>query len=752
MEKIRLLSGIFKDSESKGKEYLLYLDADRLLAPCYEAIGLKHKHNRYGGWEEREISGHSLGHYLSALSYMYVATEEEEIKEKLNYAISELGYLQDIEGSGYVSGFKKNCFNKVFSKEFKVTRFELGDSWVPWYSIHKIYAGLLDAYKLTNNEKALKILINLSNWAKRGLDNLTEEEFDKMLYCEHGGMCEVMGELYEITKNEDYLNLAIRFIDKEIIYPLMAEKDELEGKHANTQIPKMLGIAKLYDITKEEKYKKACEYFWNIVTSERSYSIGGNSIDEHFGKIGTEALGVTTAETCNTYNMLKLTEYLYKWNHNVKYMDYYEKALYNHILASQDPISGMKTYFVSTKPGHFKVYCSPDKSFWCCTGSGMENPCKYSRNIYYTNENDVYVNLFISSSIELEDKSIKINQITDFPKEEKTKIIIEETNDLSYEIKIRIPYWLNNDIKVMLNNNKINFKKEQGYISIFNLWKKGDTLDISLDMNLHIYTSREDKNKICFMYGPLVLAGAFGRENFPESDILEDHLKLNHYKSIDIPVIISKNDNLLNNVKRIKGKDLEFELNFNNYVIKESVILKPFYDVHHERYNIYFTKMTSEEDLDKDFLSYDELLESITIDKINFNEQQMEIEHKLSSTNSISDYSLEYGMGYREAFENGYFSFLLDTNLEDEIYLCLNKSEDSESSFTIYVGDKKLDKENLMNDKKKFVCNYYYNIPKEVLKEKIEIKIKAGEKLSTGKIFSARLTNKKIKGKEDFNE
>lgn len=592
MKKIRLLNGIFKDSENKGKEYLFYLDVDRLLAPCYEAIGLKPKNNRYGGWEERGISGHSLGHYLSALSHMYVATEDEEIKERLNYAINELGFLQDIEGSGYISGFKKDCFNKVFAKDFNVTRFELGDSWVPWYSIHKIYSGLLDAYKLTNNEKALEILINLSNWAKIGLDNLTEIEFDKMLYCEHGGMCEVMGGLYEITQNEDYLNLAIRFIDKEIIYPLMSGKDDLEGKHANTQIPKILGIAKLYDITKEEKYRKASEYFWNIVTSERSYVIGGNSIDEHFGKIGSEQLGATTAETCNTYNMLKLTEYLYKWNHDSKYMDYYEKALYNHILASQDPISGMKTYFVSTKPGHFKVYCTPDKSFWCCTGSGMENPGKYIRNIYYIDENNIFVNLFISSSIELEYKNIKINQITNFPTEEKTKIIIEETNNSKYEIKIRIPYWLNNDIKVKLNGNLVDFKKEKGYISIINLWKKGDTLDISLDMNLHIYTSKEDKNKICFMYGPLVLAGAFGRNNFPKSDILEDHLKLNNYKSIDIP-IISGNDNLLSNIKKIKDKYLEFELNFNNSNLKESVILKPFYDIHHERYSIYFTKITN---------------------------------------------------------------------------------------------------------------------------------------------------------------
>ncbi len=591
MNKISLLNGIFKDSENKGKAYLLYLDSDRLLAPCYEAIGLNPKNYRYGGWEEREISGHSLGHYLSALSYMYIATDDVTIKEKIDYIVDELSYLQDVEKTGYVSGFKKDCFDKVFSRNFTVTRFDLGDSWVPWYSIHKIYSGLLDAYKLSNNKKALEILIKLSDWAKNGLDNLTEEEFDKMLYCEHGGMCEVFGLLYEITKNKDYLNLSIRFIDKEIIYPLMKNKDELEGKHANTQIPKILGIAKLYDITKDEKYKQVCELFWNIVTRERSYAIGGNSIDEHFGKIRTETLGVTTAETCNTYNMLKLTEYLYKWDHHSKYIDYYEKALYNHILASQDPISGMKTYFVSTKPGHFKVYCSLDKSFWCCTGSGMENPGKYTKNIYYVENNDIYINLFISSTIELKEKNIKINQITDFPNKEKTKIIIKESNNECYTLKIRVPYWISSDIEVLLNGKEVCCDKEKGYISIKKLWKKGDVLEIKLNMDLHIYNSREDENKVCFMYGPLVLAGAFGREAFPESDIVEDHLKLNNHKPIEIPSIISENHNLLNKVKKVENKwNLEFELSFNNEG-NDVVKLIPFYNLHHERYSIYFTRI-----------------------------------------------------------------------------------------------------------------------------------------------------------------
>ena len=305
MENVILLNGIFKESQEIGKKYLLHLDADRLLAPCYEAINQTPKKPRYGGWEEKEISGHSLGHFLSALCAMYIADKDIRLKEKANYIVSELAYLQSLDDEGYVSGFQRKCFDKVFTGSFNVNRFELGDSWVPWYSIHKIYAGLIDAYELIENEQALKVVIKLADWAKKGTDNLTDDQFEKMLYCEHGGMCEAMAKLYKITKNQDYLDLAIRFIHKETINPLIELKDELEGKHANTQIPKVIGVAALYEITGKEEYKRACEFFWNIVTNGRSYAIGGNSRDEHFGKCCSEKLDVTTAETCNTYNMLK---------------------------------------------------------------------------------------------------------------------------------------------------------------------------------------------------------------------------------------------------------------------------------------------------------------------------------------------------------------------------------------------------------------------------------------------------------------
>lgn len=487
MNNVKLLDGMFKQSQDKGKEYLLYLDLDRLIAPCYEAAGQKPKKPRYGGWEAKEIAGHSIGHWLSAASSMYAATGDIELKNRLEYAIDELSFVQSFDSSGYVSGFSRDCFDQVFSGEFHVEHFSLGGSWVPWYSIHKIYAGLIDTYTLTGNEKALQVVVKLADWAKNGLANLNDDQFQKMLICEHGGMNEAMADLYRITGNNDYLELAKRFCHKAILDPLSKGIDDLEGKHANTQIPKVIGSAKLYNLTGDIYYRNIAEFFWNKVVQDRSYVIGGNSINEHFGPEHSEKLGKTTTETCNTYNMLKLTELIYQWEHRTEYIDFYEKALYNHILASQDPDSGMKTYFVSTEPGHFKVYCTPDDSFWCCTGTGMENPARYTRNIYYQEGDQLYVNLFISSQIELQNKKVILKQETSFPTGECTKLTFIQANGIKMDLHIRIPYWLVGEMEVTVNGKPVKAQIANNYLVITRQWQRGDIVEIRLPMNLHLY-------------------------------------------------------------------------------------------------------------------------------------------------------------------------------------------------------------------------------------------------------------------------
>lgn len=349
---------------------------------------------------------------------------------------------------------------------------------------------------------------------KKGTDNLNDEQFQRMLVCEYGGMNEALADLYSITNNQDYLELAIRFCHQAILDPLSKGIDELEGKHANTQIPKVIGAAKLYEITGNEEYKKMAVFFWNEVTKNRTYIIGGNSIGEHFGPIKKETLGVTTNETCNTYNMLKLTEHLYKWSHQTDYIDYYERALYNHILASQDPDSGMKTYFVSTQPGHFKVYCSHDDSFWCCTGTGMENPARYTRNIYYREDDNVYVNLFIASELVMDNKRIRMKQITDFPKSNKVKILFEESHAELVKLHIRVPNWVSGEVHAIINRTEQISVSKNGYLTIARHWDSGDTVEFELPMNLHIYSAKDNPAKVGLIYGPVVLAGALEKTEF----------------------------------------------------------------------------------------------------------------------------------------------------------------------------------------------------------------------------------------------
>jgi DUF1680 family protein len=758
MEEVKLLKGLFETSQEKGKEYLLYLDVDRLIAPCYEAAGKTAKKPKYGGWESKPISGHSLGHFLSALAAMYRATQDIVLKEKLDYAVSEIALVQSFDSEGYVSGFPRACFDRVFTGEFEVSRFSLGDSWVPWYSIHKIYAGLIDAYLLTDNQQALEVLIKLADWANNGLKNLTQEQFDRMLFCEHGGMCESMAKLYEITGNKEYLNLSMRFYHKETMLPLVKQQDELEGKHANTQIPKVIGSAKLYELTGDEDYKKAALFFWNSVTKSRSYAIGGNSRDEHFGKSDTEKLGVTTAETCNTYNMMKLTEYLFSWNQDSEYMDYYENALYNHILASQDPDSGMKMYFVSTQPGHFKVYCSADNSFWCCTGTGMENPARYIRQIYYRNKDELFVNLYIASKINFEDKGIILRQETSFPETDTTKLVFEQASGRYMSIKLRVPYWAAAEVTAVVNGDEKYSSSERGYITISKNWKSGDTIEVKLPMNTHIYVSKEDSSKIAFMYGPLVLAGALGTENFPETDILEDHQKLNNYPGIIVPTLVTNDSELAQLVSQVKGLLLTFETKAISQPGDMKCKLIPFYALHHQRYTIYWTKMTKEEYSLSQLASpdYQQRLDKVTLDTVNPNEQQSEIDHIIKSENSTADYFSAAGKGWRESNNAGYFSYQMGVNPQSQMYLvvtywgsdreCFRDGKKYLRNFNISIDNNVISNEILNENKPYTLYDEFYAIPQQFTKDKskIEVRFSCDEKSVAGRVFGIRITTEKI--------
>ncbi|ENH97885.1 acetyl-CoA carboxylase, biotin carboxylase [Gracilibacillus halophilus YIM-C55.5] len=733
MEQTILQDAMFKQSQEKGKEYLINLDVDRLVAPCYEAASHTPKKPRYGGWESTAISGHSIGHWLSATATMYQVTGDETLYVKLNDALEELAYVQSLDRTGFVAGFPRDCFDQVFTGEFDVDNFSLGGSWVPWYSIHKIFAGLVDVYYLTGHRLALDIVTTLADWAYQGLHTLTHDQFQKMLVCEHGGMIEVFADLYQMTHDDRYLELAEKFYHEAVLDPLARGVDDLEGKHANTQIPKVIGVAKLYNLTGKDKYQRIATFFWEQVIKYRTYAIGGNSIREHFGPEEAEELGITTTETCNTYNMLKLTELLFEWEPSSRYYDFYERALYNHILASQDPDTGMKTYFVPSEPGHFKVYHSEENSFWCCTGTGMESPARYNQGIYDYIKDDFYVQLFIQSKF-VSDPFV-MSQHTDFPYQLKTRLTIEYVSNPATKMNIRKPYWLTEPLQCYVNDEWISYKEENGYIVIENDWQEGDVIEITLPTDVHIYQAKDDPRKQVVMYGPLVLAGALGRENYPKTDILDDHQALNDHPLIDVPTLVT-NEPLFTQITCVNWKTLTFETEPIGQPNHQSVTLKPFYDIHHERYTIYWKVMTEkefthfiEEDNDR---GEDEM--GITIDQVSPGEQQPEVDHQLQRLYSHTGYNAIVKKNWREAKDGGFFSYnvKVDSNQPIDLSVSYFGSDQQEiidgqvfeREFAIYINENLLSKQTLHGEKEGQLVTVRYALPEEWVRDKQEITVR----------------------------
>lgn len=757
---VKLSDGIFKTSQETGKIIIKSLDVDRLLAPVAYSVGaISDTSKYYGGWEAynyrgykgKGISGHSLGHWMSAAASMYAVSEDSEIKEKLDYAVEKLAEYQKTDGHGYIGGFSRQGFENVLNGNLKVSAFDLNGYWVPWYSLHKIYQGLIDTYTLTGNEKALEVVCGFADWAKNVTDPMSDDKFNQMLECEYGGMNEVMAELYSITNKKDYLDLAVRFTQPAIIGPLSQQRDELQGKHANTQIPKVIGAASVFEANEDRTdYQTAARFFYDTVVNHRSYVIGGNSNYEHFGAITEEVLGTQTCETCNTYNMMKLTEHLYSWEHDPKYMDYYETALFNHILASQDPDSGMKTYFMATKPGHFKVYSTLEDSFWCCVGSGMENPSRYTRNIYYKDKDNFYVNQFISSSVNWAEKGLSISQTTNYPFEDTTAITIDG-GSAKAALNLRIPSWINGDAVVTINDEEPIYISESGYYTIDRVWNTGDTITLKLPMGLHTYTARDSENKVAFMYGPVVLAGELGTDSFPKSDIVSDHTSLDSTTAINVPDLIVKDKNPETFIEASDLSKLEFTISTNG------IKLIPYFNLHHERYSLYWNLYGENETIEKDEFTI--ALDAATLDTVRPNEQQPEVDHAMLNNNSFSGYFDTVAKGWRDARgEDGYFSYEMKVDPNNDNYImALYWGGDSDFTvdgikytrdFSISVDDTVIGTQTLKNNSAGKLIYEYYKIPQELTagKEKVRVKFAAnGSGKAAGGVFEVRVTNAEVK-------
>ena len=516
LNQVKLLDSMFKDAMERNGAYLLELEPDRLLSDYLQEAGLSPKGARYGGWEESGLNGHSLGHYLSACAMMYQATVNERFLERVNYIIDELEQVQLANGNGYVGAVPNglNIFNEISQGIINVPDgFNLNGGWVPWYNIHKAYAGVRDAYLYCDNEKAKQILIGMTDWADDFTKTLTNDQMQEMLACEQGGMYEIFADVYELTGETKYLDLAKRFYHEIIMDPLANEIDQLGGIHANTQIPKVIGAARIYELTEDEKNKTIAEFFWDRVVNHHSYANGGNSEYESFCGSDMIAASMRTghlSETCNTYNMLKLTEHMFAWHAEEEKMDFYERALYNHILMSINPENGCTSYKYGLYGPYYQCYGSKTNSFWCCTGSGMENHTKYGKAIYYHDDDGLFVNLFIPSVLTWEEKDVNVTMNTNFPDDDIIHLTINTGSSVNMPIYFRYPGWAKQGMTIKINGEEFSYQNQPGsYVTINRTWQNGDKIDVQIPMSVRIDKTPDNKERVAFMYGPVLLAGIF---------------------------------------------------------------------------------------------------------------------------------------------------------------------------------------------------------------------------------------------------
>ncbi len=515
LKDVRLLDGPFKHAQEMDRRYLLMLEPDRLLHGFRREAGMEPKGEIYGGWEAKSIAGHSLGHYLSACALMYGATGDEAMKQRVEYIVAELAAVQAAHGDGYfaaIPGGKKVLEEQVARGDIRSKGFDLNGIWVPWYTIHKQLAGLLDAHEQCGSGPALTVACGLADWIDQHFGKLSEAQWQKMLACEHGGMNESLAELHARTGDERYLRLARQFGHRAVLDPLAEGRDILPGLHANTQVPKVIGAARLHELTGRPEDRQAAEFFWRRVVHHHSYVNGGNSDREHFGAADRLAnrLSPETAETCNVYNMLKLTEHLFTWGPDAQLADFYERALYNQILASQHPGTGMMRYFMPLRPGRERGYCTPFDSFWCCTGSGMENHGRYGAFIYAHDGDSLYVNLFVASELRWSERDVTARLETGMPASDRVMITITAGGEAP-DVCIRVPHWGAGDPGGEINGAAASVSARGGYLVVpGSVIGKAATIELTLPMGLRLEAMPDDANRVAICYGPVVLAGDLG--------------------------------------------------------------------------------------------------------------------------------------------------------------------------------------------------------------------------------------------------
>lgn len=734
---LRLLDGSpFKHAMEKDGEWLLDLEPDRLLHRIRLNAGLQPKGENYGGWETMSVSGHSLGHYLSACSMMYAASGDVRFKERVDYIIKELDECQKARKTGYIGGMPEEdrIWKEISAGDIRTEGFDLNGGWVPWYTLHKLWAGLIDAYRYADNEQAKTVVVKLTDWAVRSFSHLTEAQFQNMLKSEFGGMNESLADVYAMTGNKEYLKLARQFYHQAVLNPLKEGRDELAGKHSNTQVPKIIGEARLYELTGDEGDRSISTFYWDRIVNHHSYVNGGNSNFELLGPPDclNDRLSAFTSETCNTYNVLKLTRHLFAWDAEAAYMDYYERALYNHILASQNPDDGMVCYCVPLQSGTEKGFSTRFDAFWCCVGTGMENHVKYAESVFFESVKDkgLFVNLFIPTVLNWKQRNMEVKLETRFPSDTRIKISFKGKGQ-KFPLHIRYPQWATKGLKVILNGKEKLVEGTPGsYFTLKEKWSDDTTLILDIPMELHTVSMPDNPKRMGIFYGPVLLAAPLGKEEL---------------KVYDIPCFVSETGSVLDAICPVAGNTLNFTARTTSNAQQP---LMPFYLVYGQKYAVYFDVFSPQEwevreqEYQK-MIEARKALEARTTDYFRIGEMQPEREHGLKSEGSDAGYA--NGRSFRHAFD-GWFSFdvKVDSGREMQMICDFWGADKDKRNFDILVDGVLFKSVSLRGTHGNTFFEAVYDLPLPMTqgKESINVRFQSHPGNYAGGLFGFRMVRK----------
>lgn len=739
---VRLLPSLWLTAVESNRRYLLSLEPDRLLHNFRKLAGLPPKGEIYGGWENDTIAGHSLGHYLSAISLMHAQTGDPECRRRVNYIVDELALVQSKQGDGYVAGFTRKgvggkiedgklIFTEIENGDIRSGGFDLNGAWSPLYNVHKTFAGLLDAQTYCGNQKALRVAVRFAEFFERFYSKLADAQLQKVLLCEYGGLNESFAELGARTGSAKWIALGKRTYDNVVLNPLVAGTDNLPNHHANTQIPKIIGLARISELSDAPKFTAASRFFWDRVTRHHSFAIGGNADREYFFDPDTTSQHLTeqTCEHCNSYNMLKLTRQLYGWSPRADYFDYYERTHLNHVLAAHDPSDGMFTYMTPMITAGVRGWSSPTDDFWCCVGTGMESHAKHGDSIWWEARGGLAVNLYIPSTMRWRKRNIELTLETRYPYDGAVSLkVTRAAKPQHFTLSLRVPHWVSGEVKLGVNGETVEPTIADGYLTVNRLWHAGDTLSLILPMALRTESPVEDNSLVTLARGPLLLAADLAPAQ-------------GDYDAISPALVTS---DILQDLTPVSGSDLAFTTTQAGRPSQLTFV--PFFSQYKRRSALYLQCFSVEEwrSEEKRFTETQRRLKDIaarTVDVVHLGEMQQEHDHGLTAKES---WPVVYrGRNGRDVRRGGFVQFTLGVKSGSMILQTTMWEKDVAKSkgFRILVDGTPLLEGKVEGPADRGFVDLSTDIPQSVTagKTKVTVRIEPGDSRSSGPFFGVRI-------------